>query len=79
MRGPALVTLAVVAVWSGGGLLLDAQLRATGQLFLGLLTAAVLVALLSLHDPAVRVQTLAVVAIATVGEVVGSLIWGLYG
>jgi hypothetical protein len=38
----------------------------------------VLAALLALHPRRVRAQTLAVVAIATAGEVVGSIIWGLY-
>jgi hypothetical protein len=38
----------------------------------------VFVALLSLHTPAVRLQALGVVGFATLGEVVGSLIWGLY-
>lgn len=78
VRRPALVTLATVSVWTVGGLWLDGHVDRTGQLLLGVLTAGVLAALLSLHSPAVRLQTLAVVGIATVGEVVGSLIWGLY-
>jgi hypothetical protein len=73
-----LVTLAVVSVWTAGGLLGDRHVGQGGQLVLGVLTAAVLVALLALHPASVRLQTLAVVAIATVGEVAGSLVWGLY-
>ena len=78
MRHVALVTVAAVSVWTVGGLWLDAQVGRTGQLLLGLLTCGVLAALLSLHPRAVRLQTLAVVVIATFGEVVGSLVWGLY-
>lgn len=79
MRRPALVTLTTISAWTVGGLWLDGQLGTTGQLLLGVLTTGVLVGLLALHAPAVRLQALGVVAIATVGEVVGSLIWGLYG
>jgi hypothetical protein len=49
-----------------------------GQLLLGALTAAVLLIALRPLDPALRVQTLVVVAVATVGEVIGSIVWGLY-
>ena len=38
----------------------------------------VLASLLALHPRRVRIQTLAVVAVATIGEVIGSLVWGLY-
>jgi hypothetical protein len=78
VRRPVLVVF-VVAVWTVGGLWLDAHVGRTGQLWLGALTVVVLAWLLTLHAPAVRLQALAVVAIATLGEVVGSLIWGLYG
>jgi len=60
------------------GLWLDRYVGGTGQLFFGALTAAVLVGLLVLHPANVRLQTLAVIGFATLGEVVGSLIWGLY-
>jgi hypothetical protein len=78
MRRAALVTVAAVSVWTVGGLWLDAQVGRSGQLLLGLLTCAVLAGLLSLHPRAVRLQALAVVAVATVGEIIGSLVWGLY-
>jgi len=78
VRRTALVTLTTISVWTVGGLWLDAQVGRTGQLALGVLTAGLLAVLLALHTPAVRVQALGVVVIATVGEVVGSLIWGLY-
>jgi hypothetical protein len=73
-----LVTLTVVAVWTAGGLLGDRYVGHGGQLALGGLTVAVLAALLAFHPATVRLQTLAVIGIATIGEVVGSIVWGLY-
>jgi hypothetical protein len=78
VRRAAVVTLATVSVWIVVGLWVDAQVGELGQTLLGVLTAVVLAALLTLQPAAIRWQTLGVVAIATVGEVVGSLIWGLY-
>jgi hypothetical protein len=78
VRVPALITLTTTSVWASVGLWLDSRVGSTGQLVLGVLTAVVFVALLRLHTPAVRFQALGVVAIATIGEVVGSLVWGLY-
>ena len=48
------------------------------QLALGAVTWTVLGAVLVRSPLAIRVQTLGVVAFATVGEVTGSLIWGVY-
>ena len=48
------------------------------QLALGVLTWVVLVAVLTQVSPERRVQALGVVAFATIGEVTGSLIWGVY-
>lgn len=48
------------------------------QLALGVLTWFVLVAALMRVRPERRAQALAVVAFATIGEVTGSLIWGVY-
>jgi len=78
VRRLPLVTLLTVAAWTLGGLLVDQHVGHTGQLLLGVFTAGVLATLLALHPRTVRVQTLAVVAVATVGEIVGSLVWGLY-
>jgi hypothetical protein len=78
MRRLPLVTLAAVGVWTIGGLLLDRHVGQSGQFALGLLTVGVLAGLLALHPRIVRLQTLAVIVIATVGEVVGSIVWGLY-
>jgi hypothetical protein len=74
----AIVTLAVAVPYTAAGLWADRGVGHGGQLLLGLLTAAVLAGLLLLHPRSIRVLTLGVVAIATLGEVVGSLIWGLY-
>ncbi len=74
-----LITLLVVTTWILGGLLADRYVDHGGQLALGVLTALVLAGLLALHPASVRLQTLAVVGIATMGEIVGSLVWGLYG
>jgi hypothetical protein len=76
-RLPA-VTLAVVAVWTAGALWLDQHLGRTGQLGLGVFTACVLATLLAFQPRSVRLQTLAVVLIATCGEVIGSIVWGVY-
>ena len=78
MRLAAVVTLTTVPVWAYVGLRIDSRVGATGQLALGVLTALVFVGLLRLHTPAVRFQAVGVVVIATIGEVVGSLLWGLY-
>ena len=78
MRRLPLVTLAVVGIWIAAVLVLDRSVGHAGQLVLGLLTAGVLAGLLVLQPRTVRLQTLAVVGIATVGEVIGSLVWGLY-
>ena len=78
VRRLPIVTLAVVAAWTAGGLVVDQMVGHGGQLALGVFTACVLGALLTLHPTPVRLQTLAVVAIATAGEVVGSIVWGLY-
>lgn len=78
MPRAAVVTLAVAAPYTVGGLWLDGHVGGTAQAALGVTTAAILVALLVLHPRATRIQTLAVVGVATLGEVVGSLLWGLY-
>ena len=74
----ALVTLAVAVPYTTAGLWADRDVGHGGQLLLGLLTAVVLAGLLLLHPRSIRLQTLGVVGIASLGEVVGSLIWGLY-
>ena len=77
VRRLLLVTFLVVSAWTGGGLVVDRQVEHTGQLVLGVFTAGVLAALLVPQPTKVRMQTLAVVGIATLGEIVGSLVWPL--
>jgi hypothetical protein len=77
MRVP-LVTLGLGVPYVAGGLWLDRYVDLHAQLALGLLTAAVFAGLLTLQPRAIRVQAVAVVGVATLGEVVGSIIWGVY-
>jgi hypothetical protein len=71
---PAVAGAAYLAVL----LALDRHATYPEQLALGVLTCAVLVAALTRVPPERRAQALGVVAFATVGEVIGSLIWGVY-
>jgi hypothetical protein len=61
-----------------GLLALDTQVALRGQLALGALTLGVLAAALRPLPSLARAQTIAVVLFATVGEVTGSLVWGVY-
>jgi len=79
VRRLPLATLLVVTAWTVGGLAVDRQVGHGGQLALGVFTVGVLATLLAFQPTAVRIQTLAVVVIATLGEIIGSLVWGLYG
>lgn len=74
----AAITVSVATTYMAGGLWLDRYVDRPEQLGLGILTALVLGGLLLIQSAAVRAQTLAVVGIATMGEVVGSLVWGVY-
>ena len=59
-------------------LALDTRASYPEQLALGVVTWAVLFAALVRLVPLARAQALGVVAFATVGEVTGSLLWGVY-
>ncbi|HUJ92198.1 MAG TPA: hypothetical protein VLW05_05820 [Gaiellaceae bacterium] len=59
-------------------LAVDTQVGARGQVALGVVTGAVLLAALGPLPALARAQALGVVAFATVGEVTGSLVWGVY-
>ena len=59
-------------------LAVDTQVGPHAQLALGALTWLVLLAGLRPLEPLARAQALAVVAFATLGEVTGSLVWGVY-
>jgi len=59
-------------------LAVDTQVGRHGQVALGLVTCVVLVAALVPLTPLARAQALGVVLFATIGEVTGSLVWGVY-
>jgi len=59
-------------------LAVDTQVGYHGQLLLGAVTWVVLACALVPLAPLARAQALGVVAFATVGEVTGSLVWGVY-
>jgi hypothetical protein len=59
-------------------LAVDTQSGLGGQLALGALTFVVLAAALRPLPPLAQAQALGVVLFATVGEVTGSLVWGVY-
>ena len=59
-------------------LAVDTQLDWYGQIALGAVTWAVLLAALRPLVPLARAQALGVVVFATIGEVTGSLVWGVY-
>ena len=78
---PALRSGALVASlvgWLGVLLAVDAYVDARQQLVLGALTWAVLWLACRRVTPELRAQALVVVVVATCGEIVGSLIWGVY-
>ena len=78
-RAPVPAVAAAAGVGYLAGLLaLDHYSNYHEQLALGVITWAVLFAALSRVSVERRTQTLAVVAFATIGEVTGSLIWGVY-
>ena len=59
-------------------LAVDTQVGWGAQVLLGAVTWLVLLAALVPLAPLARAQALGVVAVATVGEVTGSLVWGVY-
>ena len=59
-------------------LAVDRHLSLHGQWALGALTWAVLLAGMRLFPPERRAQALGVVIFATVGEITGSIVWGVY-
>jgi hypothetical protein len=75
---PAVVPAAAGAAYLAALLALDHSATYPEQLALGVLTCAVLVGALTRVRVERRAQALGVVAFATIGEVTGSLIWGVY-
>jgi hypothetical protein len=68
----------LLPAYLAGLLAIDTQVGLEGQLALGALTIVVLAAALRPLAPLVRAQAIGVVLFATVGEVTGSLVWGVY-
>jgi hypothetical protein len=77
MTAPRWYAVALPA-YLAGLLALDRQVSPEGQFALGALTFAVLAASLRPLPPLARAQAVGVVLFATVGEVTGSLLWGVY-
>ena len=69
---------AAVAAYLGLLLWVDRLVSLPGQLLLGALTLAALVLACRPLAPALRAQVALVVVVATCGEIVGSILWGLY-
>jgi hypothetical protein len=69
---------ASIAVFIGVVLWLDRYVGLPGQLVLGALTWIALLVASRPVSPARRAQVAVVVAVATCGEILGSIIWGLY-
>jgi hypothetical protein len=74
----AAVPAVALAAYLAALLAVDRYAGYPEQLGLGVLTIAVLLAALSRFPLDVRAQALGVVCFATIGEVTGSLIWGVY-
>ncbi len=74
----AAVAAAAGAAYLAALLALDHYATYHGQLALGVVTWLVLLVALARVSGERRAQTLAVVCFATIGEVTGSLIWGVY-
>jgi hypothetical protein len=68
----------VLPAYLAGLLAIDTQVSLPGQLALGALTLVVLAVALRPLPALVRAQAIGVVLFATVGEVTGSLVWGVY-
>jgi hypothetical protein len=79
-RAPVQAALAATlgAAYLAALLALDHFATYPEQLALGVLTCGVLIAALTRVSPERRAQALGVVAFATLGEAVGSLLWGVY-
>ena len=67
-----------IAAYLAALLAVDRYATYPEQLGLGVLTIAVLLAALTRVPVEVRAQAIGVVCFATIGEVVGSLVWGVY-
>jgi len=78
VRARPTLALVAVAAYLAALLWADRYVGLAGQLLLGLVTVLALVVALRAVSPERRAQTLVVVAVATCGELIGSIVWGLY-
>ena len=77
-RRGSLALFGAIVAYIALGLGADHYVDLTGQRVLGALTWAVLAAAMLALTPRFRLITLLVVVVATCGEILGSLVWGLY-
>src|SRR3954452_8495693 len=75
---PPVIRAAEIASFLAAVLAVDTQVGLHGQLLLGGLTWIALAALVAPLDRTRRLQVRGVVCFATIGEVTGSLLWGVY-
>jgi hypothetical protein len=78
MRGRPGVAAAAIVAFIATFLAVDTWSDRRTQLLIGAVTWAALAFCLKHVGPALRAQTLLVVAVATCAEVVGSIVWGVY-
>src|SRR5205807_2701469 len=75
---PPVIRAAAIAAYLGALLAVDTQVHLGGQLALGALTWIVLVAAARPLAPERRAQVAVVICAATVAELTGSILWGVY-
>jgi len=78
ISGVPAVQASLIAVAIAGGLVLDQELAFWGQLLTDVAVWALLLGILRSAPPAARESLVACVLYATLGEIVLSLVWGLY-
>lgn len=77
VRTPGAFCLAVLMI-TVLGLAIDQQVEMTGQLVLSVCTWGFLALFFVYLTPMERAQTVVVIIVATIAEVIGSIIWGVY-
>ncbi len=78
MTGRPALGAAAIAAYLGLLLFVDRYVDLTGQLALGATTWVALLVAFRYVSPERRAQALVVVAAATCGELIGSIVWGVY-
>lgn len=77
VRTPWMFCTAVLAI-TVFGLALDQRVELTGQLMLSAATWGFLLAFMVYLTPEERATTVVVIVVATIAEIIGSVIWGVY-